>query len=399
MNLLQGVAAIHAHPTIKFHGSLCSYLCGITNHFGLKICGLGCDRLLQYTGLNRGTHLLGDLFTFPESGETRVQITDRRPNDIYAAGAICTEIFTERVVLKSDREHLITLVANLPPKENLKYGAVLLSCFDSDATRRPTVKKLKQAFSPKRKKVTVMERLLQRLAKYSMELEHLVGLKTQELLLERSKCDEILLHILPAAVVEALRKHEKILPEPFDSVTIMFSDIVGFVQFVASVTPYQVIEFLNTVHGLSDKIICDFDVYKVETIGDIYFIVSGLPVRNGITHAAEICYTAVTFLQVFSTKLRSFDESMAIRIGIHTEGPCIASVVGLQRPRYCLFGDTVNTASRMESCGEPNRIHISPMTTELIRNNTAFRCVLRGSILVKGKGEMTTFWLEKRDLL
>uniref|UniRef100_A0A3B5QCL1 Guanylate cyclase n=1 Tax=Xiphophorus maculatus TaxID=8083 RepID=A0A3B5QCL1_XIPMA len=203
------------------------------------------------------------------------------------------------------------------------------------------------------------------------------------------------------SVAEQLKRGETVQAEAFDSVTIYFSDIVGFTSLSAESTPLQVVTLLNDLYTCFDAIIDNFDVYKVETIGDAYMVVSGLPVRNGKLHAREVASMSLALLeQVRTFKIRHRpNDQLRLRIGIHT-GPVCAGVVGLKMPRYCLFGDTVNTASRMESNGEALKIHVSSATKEVLDEFGYFDLQLRGDVEMKGKGKMRTYWLlgEKTDV-
>ncbi|PIK34875.1 membrane guanylyl cyclase, partial [Apostichopus japonicus] len=189
-----------------------------------------------------------------------------------------------------------------------------------------------------------------------------------------------------------------VLPENFDMVSIFFSDIVGFTALSAASTPIQVVNLLNDLYTLFDAIIANYDVYKVETIGDAYMLVSGLPIRNGIFHAGQIASTAWHLLESVQTFIvpHKQEEKLKLRIGIHS-GSCVAGVVGLTMPRYCLFGDTVNTASRMESNGLALKIHISPECAEVLRQIGGFELEERGLVAMKGKGEILTYWMVGQD--
>ncbi|KAK8757693.1 hypothetical protein V5799_004676 [Amblyomma americanum] len=163
-------------------------------------------------------------------------------------------------------------------------------------------------------------------------------------------------------------------------------------------SPLQVVNLLNDLYTCFDSIIEEFDVYKVETIGDAYMVVSGIPLPNGNLHAREIARMSLALLH----NVRSFTihhrphEQLRLRIGLHT-GPCVAGVVGLKMPRYCLFGDTVNTASRMESTGMALKIHVSSATKSVLDTFKTFRLELRGEVELKGKGKETTYFLLGED--
>ncbi|GLV44985.1 Guanylyl cyclase at 32E [Carabus blaptoides fortunei] len=274
------------------------------------------------------------------------------------------------------------------------------SCWDEDPDQRPDIRfvrvKLKEMQAGL--KPNIFDNMLAIMEKYAYNLEGLVQERTNQLSEEKKKTDALLHRMLPKSVAESLKRGEPVEAESFDCVTIYFSDIVGFTELSAVSTPLQVIDLLNDLYTCFDSIISHYDVYKVETIGDAYMVVSGLPIRNGDRHAGEIASMAIHLL----SKIKKFEirhragELLKLRIGIHS-GRCVAGVVGLKMPRYCLFGDTVNTASRMESSGDAFRIHISQTTYDLLQRLGGFHCEERGIVPIKGKGDMRTYWLIGED--
>ncbi|XP_060615158.2 uncharacterized protein [Anolis sagrei] len=218
--------------------------------------------------------------------------------------------------------------------------------------------------------------------------------RTEALQRERRLAEDLLHQMLPKSVAKQLRRREKVEAESYDQVTIFFSDVVGFTAIAASCSPLQVVEMLNGLYVCFDTRIESYDVYKVETIGDAYMVVSGLPERNGERHAHEIAQMALDLVAAVRQVLvpHMLDRKLELRVGVHT-GPCVAGVVGHKMPRYCLFGDTVNTASRMESTSLPQKIHISSATYLALLEDNAYEMEPRGEIEVKGKGKMQTYWL------
>jgi class 3 adenylate cyclase len=181
-------------------------------------------------------------------------------------------------------------------------------------------------------------------------------------------------------------------PESFSCVTIFFSDIVQFTQLSAESTPIEIVDFLNDLYSLFDSIISNYDVYKVETVGDAYMVVSGLPIRNGDEHAREIARMSLELLEgIERFQIKHLpNRKVQLRIGLHS-GPCAAGVIGHKMPHYCLFGDTVNTASRMESHGEANKIHTSTQTKLILDKFGTFKLKLRGDIELKVSQQ--TIWV------
>ncbi|CAM1326905.1 Uncharacterised protein g9354 [Pycnogonum litorale] len=226
----------------------------------------------------------------------------------------------------------------------------------------------------------------------SRELEEMM-LKVDD---ELKKTDELLYQMIPKAVADRLRKGVASVDtcQYFDATTILFSDVVGFSEISCRISPMEIVAMLNGMYSMFDKLTEEHGVYKVETIGDSYMVVCGAPERNA-KHAEKVCEMALDMVNVIG-ELRdpSTDESLRIRIGIHS-GAVVAGVVGLKAPRYCLFGDTVNTASRMESNSEPLKIHISEYT-RMYFSDDQWDVEVRGNVQVKGKGNMKTYWLHGR---
>ncbi|XP_036154813.1 guanylate cyclase soluble subunit beta-2-like [Myotis myotis] len=214
---------------------------------------------------------------------------------------------------------------------------------------------------------------------------------SKHLAIEKKKTETLLYAMLPEHVANQLKEGKKVDAGEFKTCTILFSDVVTFTNICAACEPIQIVNMLNSMYSKFDRLTSVHEVYKVETIGDAYMVVGGVPVPIG-SHAQRVANFALG-MRISAKEVMNpvTGESIQIRVGIHT-GPVLAGVVGDKMPRYCLFGDTVNTASRMESHGLPDKVHLSPTAYRALENQ-GFEIIKRGEIQVKGKGKMTTYFL------
>lgn len=224
-----------------------------------------------------------------------------------------------------------------------------------------------------------------------------LALAREEMAKERARTEELLHAILPKTVAKNLAAGKKTPAERYPSASVLFSDIVGFTRISSSVRPTQVMDMLNELFSRFDALCDKHSVYKVETIGDCFMAVAGLPVPDE-RHPMMLADFALDMIQAAKEVTSPVDGSpLRIRVGMHS-GSIMAGVVGTTRPRYCLFGDTVNVASRMESTSVPGCIQMSAsLMSELHARAAIYQTTSRGDVEIKGKGSMQTFFLIGKD--
>ncbi|KAM6910548.1 atrial natriuretic peptide receptor 1-like [Xenentodon cancila] len=412
-DIVKGMVFLH-NSVIFSHGKLKSSNCVVDNRFVLKITdyGLSSFRSESDSGKDAHAYYAQRLWMAPELLRMEAPPPQgTQKGDVYSFGIILQEValrhgaFYLEGDLLSAKEIVDRVILGEWPclrptidtqSHSPELGQLMQRCWAEEPTERPDFNHIRLLLRKQNKESrrNILDNLLSRMEQYANNLEELVEERTQAYHEEKRKAEALLYQILPHSVAEQLKRGETVQAEAFDSVTIYFSDIVGFTTLSAESTPMEVVTLLNDLYTCFDAIIDNFDVYKVETIGDAYMVVSGLPVRNGKLHGREVARMALALLDAVRTfKIRHRPETqLKLRIGIHS-GPVCAGVVGLKMPRYCLFGDTVNTSSRMESTGEALKIHVSGATQEVLMEFNCFQLELRGDIDIKGKGKMTTYWL------
>ncbi|KAM7387893.1 hypothetical protein PAMP_024104 [Pampus punctatissimus] len=403
-DIARGMAYLHQHK--MFHGRIHSRNCVVDDRWVCKISdyGLTAYRKEDFEAVSNGFNC-GDVNRIYCAPEVLLGSSSNMTPaaDVYSYSMILVEIATRSDLISDQAEGVRMDIMWRPPLPELKAGKadtdcpsqgdyceLIKKCWSHNVTMRPTfeqVKKMLDKMNPH--KVSPVDMMMNLMEKYSKHLEAIVAERTQDLLQEKQKTDRLLYSMLPKPVADDLRQGRTAEAQSFSNATVYFSDIVGFTQLSGASTPHQVVDFLNQLYTAFDDIIDNYDVYKVETIGDAYMVVSGVPQENGINHAGEIASMALDLVSVCHTfKIpHKPNTQLKIRAGIHS-GPVVAGVVGTKMPRYCLFGDTVNTASRMESTSEALKIQVSGTTADLLHTLRGYVLTCRGTLNVK-----TSIWV------
>ncbi|HZD56942.1 MAG TPA: adenylate/guanylate cyclase domain-containing protein [Anaerolineales bacterium] len=210
------------------------------------------------------------------------------------------------------------------------------------------------------------------------------------LTLEQEKSERLLLNVLPKEIAPILKEKNGTIADHFESASVLFADIVGFTPLSTEMSPEEMVDLLNEIFSNFDVLVDKYRLEKIRTIGDNYMVACGVPVPRS-DHAQALARAALEMMDFVSHHPACLSRGVQFRLGINS-GPLVAGVIGRQKFHYDIWGDTVNTASRMESNGLPGKIQITAATYALIQGQ--FICVRRGKVPIKGKGEMETWFLE-----
>ncbi|KAI1711409.1 adenylate and guanylate cyclase catalytic domain-containing protein [Ditylenchus destructor] len=455
-----GLEYLHLSP-VGYHGSLTPWACVIDRNWSVRLTDYGLasplerwekDGAITTIALtsdedkSQATQRTSVLYQAPELLKNREANRRRRMDqkwvsqtqsrrqagDVYSFGMVMYEILFRELPFGVDQEtiliqqndpnqkdkelsqkNLATAISDVPcegsrqikprvlnQKIHPDLEALLIDCWSENPEIRPSIRRVRlNTESVLKCKGSLVDQMMRVMEQYANNLEKLVQERTSMLEEANVRADRLLNQLLPPYVANELKLGRSVPPKLFSSATVLFSDIVGFTHLCSTSSPLEVVNLLNGIYTGFDECIREFSSYKVETIGDAYMVVSGIPEENGSLHISNIANTALamrTFLTTFKIPHRP-SERVKCRWGFHT-GPIAAGVVGLTAPRYCLFGDTVNTASRMESTGLPELIQISENAHSMLSSQyPEFICSLRGEVEVKGKGLCMTYWLDRKS--
>ncbi|KAI3420122.1 hypothetical protein GPALN_003446 [Globodera pallida] len=350
--LCEGMYFLH-NSALQFHGRLKSSACLINEH----LLWLSPEQLRK----------MGDLDE---------NVDGSKQSDVYTLALIFTEMvnmspcWENGGAAEEEGEQAVHLWGE--PRRGRSTIHLIRDCWVEAPNERPTIEKVRQKLRQMNagQSVNLMDYVFGMLEQYANKLEEEVQERTRELEGEKRKSDILLYRMMPRQVADRLKLGQSVEPEHFEAVTVFFSDIVQFAALSSQMRPLQVVNLMNELYTTLDAIIDEHDAYKVESIGDGYLCVSGLPKRNGNLHGKECADMALEFMKALSD-FRILDlpnERIRLRIGLHS-GPCVAGVVA-------------------------NKIHISKATHTLLSANfDGYIMESRGEVIIKGKGVMETFWL------
>jgi len=314
---------------------------------------------------------------------------------------ICTSLASGMDAIRNNSYDVLLLDLNLPdsdhqntvlhiPELSDRLPIVVMTSTNDELLALKTMNMGGQDYLIKNK---LDQKLFIRSMLYAIERHEL----KRDLKLAKKKSDDLLLNILPAEIAEELKEKGRAEARNFDKVTIIFTDFKSFTEQSAKLSAADLVNELNHCFEAFDGIMEKYGIEKIKTIGDAYMAVGGLPVptddstKNSVLVALEI--------QEFIQKRKADHDlkgeaAFEMRVGIHT-GPVVAGIVGLKKFQYDIWGDAVNTASRMESCGEVGKVNISQSTYELLKDDPDFEFKSRGKIEAKGKGEIEMYFVSK----
>ena len=234
-----------------------------------------------------------------------------------------------------------------------------------------------------------------RISRESFRQERIIDAQRRAIERERVRADGLLRNVLPGPIAERLKREPTRIADHFSAVTVLFGDIAGFTPLSATLSPQELVAALDDVFSAFDDIAERLGLEKIKTIGDAYMVVGGVPVPDA-RHAHAVAQMALEMRDTLAKMEFAGGRRLSMRIGLHT-GEVVAGVIGKRKFSYDLWGDTVNTASRMESHGAPGEIQVSEATREAL--GEAFVLEERGTVEVKGKGPMRTWWLKAKAVV
>lgn len=384
-DITQGINFLHSSKPPILHGDLKAKNILVDSRFRAKVADFGFSHIKSGMTSKKAKLQGTPVFLAPEYLKRKSSYTTQC--DMYSFGMILYEVYARKDPFEGEElQKLLPKICHprinkrpdMPVSCPPKIADVMKKCWSPNPFFRPAAKDVDYI-------------LVEMSAK---EAEPLAREAFSENI---SRKPTSLYDVFPKHIADALNAGKGVEPESHECVTVVFSDIVGFTTISQTFTPMKVSQMLDRLYQAFDSLAKKHSVFKVETIGDAYMGVTNLGNNEFETHAKNACLYALDIVEAASKILVDTDApekgTVQIRVGFHS-GPVVSNVIGSLNPRYGLFGDTVNTASRMESNSIVGRIHCSQEAADLVMQQAPeIPVTMRGKINVKGKGKMTTYWV------
>lgn len=383
-DIVQGVRFLHSLKPKIIHGDLKSKNILVTRGYRAKVADFGLSQKRKKSGAIGTPFFMSPELLRGESNSTA--------SDVYALGIVFYEIYERKdpyhddcssSLLKEICDPIINKRPPVPARCPPEVSKLMKACWEGDPAARPSA-----------------EDLDERLKLFHVENVDLLRSQPRTSNAQHSS-NTFLYQVFPKHIADALMRGERVEPEKHDSVTIFFSDVVNFTTISSMLSPLKVSSMLDRLYLAFDSLCKKYQIFKVETVGDAFMAVSNLIEDQSHDHVKRVAQFSLEAIQAASQIRVDLDDPdkgfVEIRVGFHT-GPVVSNVIGSLNPRFGLFGDTVNVASRMESNSKPCRIHCSYDAAKLLKKQAPEISIEdRGTMHVKGKGKMKTFWVVGDD--
>jgi len=387
-DVVQGLRFLHSYEPPVIHGDLKAQNILVDSKLRAKVADFGLSQKKRVGATGTPFWMAPELLTGKSYNTVK--------SDCYSFGIMLYEIYSRKepyegedpqMALRQVCDPNINKRPPIPKTCPPKMTAIMTECVHVESKLRPSFEEIDDRL--KRLDTDAVEPGLNMISKQLSKMNN------------ANKNERLLLEVFPENIAHALREGRKIEPEHHEMVTVFLSDIVGYTKISSNLSPTKVSDMLDRLYLKFDDLSRKHNVFKIETIGDAYMAVTNLVKNQEEDHVLRLVQFAKDTIKASESTLIDVDRPklghVRIRIGLHT-GPVVSNVVGSRNPKFTIIGDTVNAAARMESNSLPMRIQSSEATAKiLIEKHPEIPCVCRGSIPIKGKGEMTTYWVHSSE--
>ncbi|CAJ1954719.1 unnamed protein product [Cylindrotheca closterium] len=386
-DITQGVRFLHSFEPQMVHGDLTSANILIDSTFRAKVSDFGFSERKPTKATGTPLWMAPELLTGKSLNTTK--------SDMYAVGIIISEVVSREEPYHDETENVAELLHAIVDRKENKRPRLPIDC---PVKLRKLIQFLWHHDPEQRPTASALDHRLKELDAHIFDkCSFSANRVSRSKMIDPTNEVDFLYQAFPRHVADVLRVGGKVEPESHDCVTILFSDIIGFTTIASKFEPIKVSQMLDRLYLKLDTLSQKHDLFKIETIGDAYMCAGNLAKNQSSDHVKRVALFANDAIQAASETLIDEDDPslgyVHIRVGFHS-GPVVSNVVGSLNPRYGVFGDTVNVASRMESNSEDGKVLCTKESALLLMSQKSDLLVrLRGETAVKGRGKMTTYWI------